>query len=137
MTDRVLFISPRRADATLISRMLGPASLELEHVHGIVHAAALLRRKTYAAILTECRLPDGCWKDVLDFVERTVRCQVVVTDRLADDVLWADVLSLGAYDFLAQPFDPDEVRRILTNACLQSRAVAPPMRSRAALPVNF
>jgi hypothetical protein len=30
--------------------------------------------------------------------------------------MWAEVLNLGAYDVLAQPFDPAEVFRVLTAA---------------------
>jgi len=43
--------------------------------------------------------------------------QVIVTDPHADARFWAEVLNLGAYDLLAQPFYKPEVRRILHNAC--------------------
>ena len=36
---------------------------------------------------------------------------VIVTSRLADDRLWAEVLNLGAYDVLAKPFDRTEAIR--------------------------
>ena len=38
---------------------------------------------------------------------------LIVTSRLADERLWAEALSLGAYDVLAKPFDPEEVVRIV------------------------
>jgi DNA-binding NtrC family response regulator len=41
---------------------------------------------------------------------------LIVTSRLADDELWAEVLNLGGYDVLAQPFDPQEVYRIVFQA---------------------
>ena len=41
---------------------------------------------------------------------------VIVTSRLADNRLWAEALSLGAYDVLAKPFNPDEVLRTVSLA---------------------
>jgi two-component system response regulator PilR (NtrC family) len=126
MKNRVLFISPERGDAGALSRILDATPLDVSHARGLEEAAAQLRRTRFSAILTESRLPDGCWKDVLALASKTPEpCAVIVTDRLADDLLWAEVLNLGAYDVLAQPFDSGEVVRILQNACQQGR-VGPP-----------
>jgi hypothetical protein len=35
-----------------------------------------------------------------------------VTFRTADERLWAEVLNLGGYGVLAQPFDANEVKRV-------------------------
>jgi hypothetical protein len=43
--------------------------------------------------------------------------EVIVTDPLGDARLWAEALNLGAYDLVAQPYYPPEVRRILYHAC--------------------
>jgi hypothetical protein len=59
------------------------------------------------------------------------RPQIIVTSRLADHHLWADVLSLGGYDVLMTPFDAGEVSRVVFLAWFSSRrgqthgAVAP------------
>ncbi len=42
-----------------------------------------------------------------------VRPNLIVTSRLADEGLWAEVLNLGGYDVLAQPFDAEEVYRVV------------------------
>jgi len=42
--------------------------------------------------------------------------QLVVASRTADDRLWAEVLNIGGYDVLAQPFDSDEVSRVIAAA---------------------
>jgi hypothetical protein len=42
--------------------------------------------------------------------------QLVVTSRMADDYLWAEVLNRGGYDVLPQPLDRDEVERVLAAA---------------------
>ena len=41
---------------------------------------------------------------------------LVVTSRIADEWLWAEVLNLGGYDVLAQPFDREEVTRVVRSA---------------------
>jgi DNA-binding response OmpR family regulator len=56
---------------------------------------------------------------------------LIVTSRLADDELWAEVLNLGAYDVLAQPFDPDEVYRVVFLAWQHSKNSHPPSPQRA------
>ena len=74
-------------------------------------ARYLLNKAHIGVVLTECRLPDGGWKDVL----RETRPQdvaappVIVVSRLADERLWAEVLNLHGYDVLATPFHAGEV----------------------------
>ena len=41
---------------------------------------------------------------------------LVVTSRLADERLWAEVLNLGAYDLLARPFNKNELTRTVALA---------------------
>ena len=63
-----------------------------------------------SVVISETHLPDGSWKDLLAHVMlRTASTALVVTSKLADEFLWAEVLNLGGYDVLAQPFDRDEV----------------------------
>ena len=41
---------------------------------------------------------------------------VIVTAAISDEALWAEVLNLGGYDVLAQPFDSIEVSRVVSSA---------------------
>jgi DNA-binding NtrC family response regulator len=98
--------------------MLEELPLVLDHAGSLQHARTLLRQADYDVILTEARIPDGCWKDALHLARECPReLEVIVTDAHADARLWAETLNLGAYDVLAQPFYQPEVRRILYNAC--------------------
>lgn len=71
------------------------------------------------AVLADAHLPDGSgWKDVLLELGRTSNPPpLIVTDRLADEALWAEVLNLGGYDVLTKPFDSKEVLHSLNMAC--------------------
>jgi DNA-binding NtrC family response regulator len=118
MRSRILFISGRRPDALLLSRMLHSLPLALDHVDSLQQARVKLHKKQYEVILTEAALPDGRWLDVLHLARECPReAEVIVTDPQADGHFWAEALNLGAYDLLAQPFYEPEVRRILSNAC--------------------
>ena len=78
-------------------------------------------------VLTDLTLPDGSWFDVLSRVDDAkADAKVVVCARLADERLWSQVLEAGAYDMLVEPYQQDEVRRIL------DAAAAPVQRSVAA-----
>ena len=46
---------------------------------------------------------------------------VIVTSRIADDSLWAEVLNLGGYDVLAKPFREAELIWALESAWQASR----------------
>lgn len=123
MRSRILCISGHPDDARRLSEMLHALPLVLDQVGSVRQARAQLRQQEYDAVLTEAVLSDGKWLDVLHLVRESPReMAVIVTDAQADTRLWAEVLNLGAFDLLAQPYNEPEVRRILSNAC--SRFVA-------------
>jgi two-component system response regulator PilR (NtrC family) len=118
MRSRILYISAHRDDARDLAQMLEGLPLILDHVGTLHHARTMLRQNDYDVILTEARVPDGSWKDVLHLARECPReLEVIITDPQADARLWAEALNLGAYDLVAQPFYRPEVRRILYNAC--------------------
>jgi DNA-binding response OmpR family regulator len=69
-------------------------------------------------VLCEAALPDGNWKQLLEVLAgQRDPPYLIVTSRLADDRMWAEVLNLGGYDVLAKPFDPVEIYRVIGFAC--------------------
>lgn len=63
-----------------------------------------------SVVICEHPLPDGSWKDVLRTVQAiTTPPALIVTSRLADESLWAEVLNLGGEDVLALPLREQEV----------------------------
>jgi hypothetical protein len=70
-------------------------------------------------VICQHSLPDGDWKLMLAGLDRIdVRPSLIVSSRLADDRLWAEVLNLGAFDLLlGAPFEPEEVLRVTESAC--------------------
>jgi len=118
MRSRILFLSGHREDAPRLSQMLHALPLVLDHAETLDQARAKLQEHVYEVVLTEAKLADGQWLDVLHLVREQPRhLEVIVTDPQADAHFWAEALNLGAYDLLSQPFAEAEVRRILYNAC--------------------
>jgi len=72
-------------------RELSPAWVAYDPIGGM---------QNHAAELTRC-------------LDRLGVAQLVVTSRLADDALWAEVLNMGGYDVLAVPLDSEEVMRVI------------------------
>lgn len=125
MSNCILFISPSPEDAATLSGMLDSFPAGIRHACNLAQAADLLEKETVSAIVTEARLPDGTWSDVLRLVRQSgKRAAVVVTNRFADGRFWIEVLDGGAYDLLPQPFYRGEVQRILAGAM----AAPPPFR---------
>ena len=126
MRSRVLFLSGRHGDARRLSQMLDALPLQLDHAESLELAHAKLQQDDYDVILTEAALPDGNWVDVLQLARECPGApRVIVTDPQADARFWSEVLNLGAYDLLAQPFYEPEVRRILYNASTRTYSHRP------------
>jgi DNA-binding response OmpR family regulator len=80
-------------------------------------AMQCLERNPVDVVIAECDLPNWNWKKVLNDLRRLAPPpQLIVTSRTADDYLWAEVLNFGGYDVLPQPFDRDEVERVIAAA---------------------
>ena len=83
------------------------------------------------AVVTDTTLPDGDWQRVLEIVEQgRRRIEVVVCSRLGDPKLWLDVLEQGGYDVLVQPYQREEIQRIVEAAASRSY-MRPPAQARS------
>src|SRR5262245_37364876 len=106
----VLFVTPYPRDVRLLAQMLEESSIAVIHAESVKVARGKLSEETVGVVLTESKLEDGNWLDVLELA-RPWGTHVVVTDAWADAPFWATAINLGAYDLLAQPFRRTEVRR--------------------------
>lgn len=78
-------------------------------------------------VVTDAVLDDGDWRQVLEIVAHGRRkIEVVVCSRLGDPKLWLDVLEEGGYDVLVEPFEHEEVRRIVEAAATRNYMRPPP-----------
>jgi DNA-binding NtrC family response regulator len=113
----ILFISPSLHAARVLEAVLSEIFIPVEHVTCLKEAASRLQSGQFRVILTEAKLRDGGWRDVLRISQQTASpSQVIVNQPFADARFWAEAINLGAFDVLAQPFDRAEIHRILQSA---------------------
>ena len=69
-------------------------------------------------VLTDSVLTGGeSWRDVLATAQaHHAPPPVIVSSRLADERLWAEVLNLGGFDLLVTPFSAEEVHEVVSMA---------------------
>jgi DNA-binding NtrC family response regulator len=114
----ILVVNGSREETGEFRRLLNGSDWALQAVASVAAAGEWLARNSTPVVLCESRLPDGDWKDILRLAtEMNTHPNVVVTSRLADDRLWAEVLNLGGYDVLALPASAAEIYQTLSSAC--------------------
>jgi DNA-binding response OmpR family regulator len=117
---RILSVSAAEDDQTALFGILDELPFAVTPARTCLEAATALNREKFAIILCERSLPDGTWLEILNRISSGGETPLlIVTSRLADDSLWAEVLNLGGYDVLATPFSRQEVRHVLTSAWVQ------------------
>lgn len=126
----VLAILPDPGDRDSLSRIISHSNWMLHLAKTYEEARLGLEEEVPAAIVSDCHLPGGFgWKDVLYLAEAIDNAPpVIVTDRLADERLWAEVLNERGCDVLTKPFDRDEVFRIISYAGRRDRGRRAPNR---------
>src|SRR5258707_607458 len=121
--DAILVVAPSSQSPTALSGILrqSPIPVTVLHSPDYKQAVTHLAASRVSVVICEASLPDGSWKDLLEYLVR-IKAQslLVVTSNVADDSLWAEVLNLGGYDVLAQPFDGEEVTRVVRSAVMAS-----------------
>jgi DNA-binding NtrC family response regulator len=80
---------------------------------------------------TESKLPDGNWSDVLSLSQRASSpVNVIVVGREIDTKLYASAIEIGAFDFIAPPFEDVDLAHVVR--CAADNALA--RRGSAKLP---
>jgi hypothetical protein len=111
---KVLLISSQSEDKISLQHIFNHSNWFLYTASTCREALAYLSHNDTAVVICEQDLPDGDWKLVLNRLDSLpMPPNLIVTSRLADNELWAEVLNLGGYDVLAQPFDAQEVYRVV------------------------
>lgn len=133
----VLLVSPSDSDHRSFERIFSHTKWSLSHASGCRDALRALQNAPIPVVVCEATLPDGTWRDLLRALRaRPTPPLLIVTSDFSDTSLWAEVLNLGAYDFLAKPFKQTEVIEIISLAWLywkeQTRRTPQPERARRA-----
>lgn len=112
-----MLVSQNEEDHELLDHLFVEKQWRLFRTRTVQGALTLLRTNHIPVIVSDTEVPDGGWKKILSTVQQLAHPPLlVVTSRLADEHLWAEVLNLGGHDVLAKPFRLTELVWVLENA---------------------
>jgi DNA-binding response OmpR family regulator len=128
----VLLVSSQQPDRDSLFQILRRPQWKLLIHSGYREALAFLRQNRIPLVICDGELPDCNWRLLLDsLADLPDPPNLIVSSRLADERLWAEVLNLGGYDVLPTPFDASEVSRVAVLATESwERQYCPPNANR-------
>ncbi len=116
MRDRVLLVEDRAHLRALLARTLS-ASFEVDEAPDGATALTMLAAHDYAVVVSDVRLPDIGGERVLEAARRRdPPPEVVLMTAFAEVPAAVAALRAGAYDYLAKPFEPDDLARVVSRA---------------------
>jgi DNA-binding response OmpR family regulator len=112
-----LLVGEYQSDRLVLHDIFRDAGWRLYEAPDRRRALDCLDRHAVHVVISEKNGPRWHWKRLLSDLRRLAHPpQLIVTSRTADEYLWAEVLNIGGYDVLPQPFDRDEVERVVAAA---------------------
>lgn len=116
-TVSALLVGEYVNDRLLVHEVFRKSGWRLFEARDRRRAIECLERNPVHVVIAEWDVPNWNWKKMLRDLRRlTHPPQLIVTSRTADEYLWAEVLNVGGYDVLSQPFERDEVERVIASA---------------------
>ena len=116
MRERVLLVEDRAHLRALLARTLSGA-FEVDEAPDGTSALALLAAHDYAVVVSDVRLPDIGGERILEAARRRdPPPEVVMMTAFAEVPAAVAALRAGAYDYLAKPFEPDDLARVVARA---------------------
>jgi two-component system, NtrC family, response regulator PilR len=111
---------------TLYELTLLREGYEVETAGSVEEAQLMLRDRTYSAVITDMRLPDGSGLDVLARLEADARREkAIVITAYGSSENAVEALKAGAFDYLTKPVDLRQFRAVVASALGRAPQAAP------------
>ncbi|UUX95727.1 sigma-54 dependent transcriptional regulator [Aquabacterium sp. J223] len=102
---------------TLYELTLLREGYDVETAGSVQDALLQLRDRTYSAVITDMRLPDGSGLDILrSLEERGRREKTIVITAYGSSENAVEALKCGAFDYLTKPVDLRQFRQVVASA---------------------
>lgn len=112
----LLLITPAASDSRELASILAHSCWALDWAGSGREGLESLRRASYAAVVCDEDLPDGCWKDLASALRMVPDPPLLFVACSNPRGLWFDVVRAGGFDVVLKPFDRREVTWALTVA---------------------
>jgi DNA-binding NtrC family response regulator len=108
-------------DEPIVGKRLGPAlskmGAEVEIFENPARALARIQEKTFDIVVTDIRMDEMDGIEVLEKVKSgSAQTKVIMITGYATVEVAREALGKGAFDFIAKPFKPNELREIIVKA---------------------
>ncbi|HEY8708438.1 MAG TPA: response regulator, partial [Burkholderiaceae bacterium] len=120
---------------TLYELTLLREGYDIETAGSVQDALLHLKDRTYSAVITDMRLPDGTGLDLLRWLEeggRREKTIVITAYGSAENAV--EALKAGAYDYLTKPVDLKQFRAVVASALGRAGPLGAPTVNPASLP---
>jgi len=113
-----LVVMPCERRGKLLEKLDTAGGIDLLTASNCKEACAVLgSHRAIHVVITDRQLPDGDWRRlVMEAARSCPRAQAIICSRQVDYNFWIDALEGGAYDVFVEPYQADEIRRILESA---------------------
>ena len=110
----IVFVSTSAEDARPFRDIVGRSNWLVVSVPDLTAARAAIEQLRPRWVVCDTEIEgEGSWRDLLKWRGALPGFALIVVSRLAEVVLWAEVLNLGGYDLLEKPFVVQEVERFI------------------------
>ena len=110
----VLIVGSVPEDRAALVRILEFEDWRVQEAAGCAQALSLLEQTRFPVLICHQEVAGGDWQDLLSACQLLpAPPQFIVFSRIADCLLWAEALNLGAWDVLGAPPVAEEVLRVV------------------------
>jgi DNA-binding NtrC family response regulator len=108
-------------DEPIVGKRLKPAlakiGCDVEVFQDPIAAVARIKEKEFDIVVTDIRMDEMDGMQVLEYVrEKSPRTKVIMITGYAMIALAREAMEKGAFDFIAKPFKPDDLRHVIAKA---------------------
>lgn len=123
--ERVLLVDDDVGLLMLMQRHMESFGLESDKAMNGKEAIACLKEREYGVVITDMMMPEIDGMELLHYIsEHHLRCDVIVVSGHSKVYSFTDVITAGATDFIAKPFERDELKAKLKRIFRERRLIA-------------
>ncbi len=128
--SRILIVEDEKVIRSALKRLLEKYQYVIDDIDSVTDAIPLLERNQYHLVISDLRLPGGEGTELIPYAGNT---PVLIMTSYASMRSAIDAIKLGASDYIAKPFDHDEMLNVISKLIKTHPAKedAPPAQEQA------
>jgi len=117
MTARLLIVDDEESMLEFLRLLFEDSDYEIETADSVTAARALLEARIHDVVLCDYKMPDGSGLELLEEIkQRRDSSAVILMTAHGTHETAVEAMRLGAYDYVAKPFDVNELKLLVAKA---------------------